>query len=41
MRPIFRAILVLLGIGAVAVAGAAYLIDEATRQAEQEAKVYA
>ena len=41
MRPIFIAILGLLGIAAVAVAGAAYLIDEATKQAEQEAKIYA
>ena len=41
MRPIFVAILGLLGIAALAVGGAAYLIDEARRQAEQEAKVYA
>ncbi len=41
MRPIFAAILGLLTVASVCVAGAAYLIDEATKQAEQEAKIYA
>lgn len=41
MRPIFKAILALLGIAALAVGGAAYLIEEARKQAEQEAKIYA
>ena len=40
MRLIFVAIIGLLGIAAVAVAGAAYLIDEATKQAKQEAETY-
>lgn len=41
MKDIFVAILGLLTIAGVCVAGAAYLIDEATKQAEQEAKIYA
>lgn len=41
MRQIFKAALALLGIATIAVAVAAYLIDEATRQTEQEAKAYA
>jgi hypothetical protein len=41
MRPIYVAILGLLGIAAFAVAGAAYLVEEARKQAEQEAKIYA
>jgi hypothetical protein len=40
MKPIYGAILVLLGVAGVAVAGAAYLIEEARKQAEQEAKIY-
>jgi len=40
MRAIYVAILGLLGIAAVAVTGAAYLIEEARKQAEQEARIY-
>jgi hypothetical protein len=38
MRPIFAAILSLLLIAGVCVGGAAYLIDEATKQVEQESR---
>ena len=41
MRPIFAAIIGLLTIAGVCVAGAAYLIDEATKQAEEDAERYA
>lgn len=41
MKDIFVGILVLLGIASACVAGAAYLIDEATKQAKQQAKTYA
>jgi hypothetical protein len=40
MKPIYVAILGLLGIAAVCVTGAAYLIDEAQKQAQQEAAIY-
>ena len=40
LRPIFVAIIGLLMIAGVCVAGAGYLIEEATEQAKQEAKVY-
>jgi hypothetical protein len=40
MKPIYVAILGLLGIAAVCVTGATYLIDEARKQAEQEARIY-
>lgn len=39
MKPLFGAILVLLGIAAVATAGAGYLIDQARREAEREARI--
>jgi len=41
MKPIYIAILGLLGVAAVCVTGAAYLVEEARKQVEQEAKIYA
>jgi len=41
MKDIFVGILVLLGVAGACVAGAAYLIDEATKQAKQQAETYA
>ena len=39
MRPLIGAILFLLGIATVAVAGAGYLIEEQRREVEREARV--
>ena len=41
MRPIYIAILALLGIAAAAIAGAAYLTEKAREEIEKEAKIYA
>jgi len=40
MRPIYVAILGFLGVAALAVTGAAYLVEEARKQVEQEARTY-
>jgi len=41
MKPIFAAIIGLLLIATAAIGGAAYLTEEATKQAKQQAKIYA
>lgn len=41
MKPIFKAIIGLLLIASACVVGAGVLIDEATKQAKQQAKTYA